>query len=80
MANTKFILPSLQIYVPMILATEFVFSSGYFPGCFLCVVIILIIVLYCTFRIISLLSFYIHIFGQGSNSYFIFDFGLGVST
>jgi len=62
----------------MILAKEFVFRSGYFPGCFLCVVIILAIVFYCTFRIISLLSFSIYNFGEQINSY-IFG-GLGILT
>jgi hypothetical protein len=52
-----------------------VLRSGYFPACFLCVVIILNIVLYCTFRIIRFLSFYTYIFGEQINSYFVFGFG-----
>lgn len=41
------------------MARESVFRSGYFSGFFVFVVIILTIILYCTFRRISLLSFYI---------------------
>jgi NADH-ubiquinone oxidoreductase chain 4 len=43
----------------MILARESVFRHGYFSGFFAFVVIALTIMLYCTFRRISLLSFYI---------------------
>jgi len=44
----------------MILARESVFRSGYFPGFSIFIIIItLTIILYCTFRRISLLSFYI---------------------
>jgi NADH-ubiquinone oxidoreductase chain 4 len=43
----------------MILARESIFRLGYFSGFFLFVVIALTILLYCTFRRISLLSFYI---------------------
>lgn len=53
------ILLSLWICVLMILARESVFRSGYFSGFFLFVVVVLTILLYCTFRRISLLSFYI---------------------
>nr|YP_009250657.1 NADH dehydrogenase subunit 4 [Heterotermes cf. occiduus 3.15.2AUS]AMX22986.1 NADH dehydrogenase subunit 4 [Heterotermes cf. occiduus 3.15.2AUS] len=53
------ILLSLWICVLMILASESVFRSNYFPGFFLFVVIFLVIMLYCTFSSISLLSFYI---------------------
>ena len=40
-------------------ARESIFRLGYFSGFFLFVVIILTIMLYCTFRRIGLLSFYI---------------------
>jgi len=41
------------------LARESVYHLGYFSGFFLFVVVVLTILLYCTFRRISLLSFYI---------------------
>jgi hypothetical protein len=50
--------------------------SSYFPG-FL-VVIILTVVLYCALRIFGLLSFCI--FLDWIYPYFIFNFGLGIST
>nr|AIY61953.1 NADH dehydrogenase subunit 4 [Caetetermes taquarussu] len=50
---------SLWICVLMILASESIFRSGYFPGGFLFVVISLTVFLYCTFGSINLLSFYI---------------------
>nr|APU93543.1 NADH dehydrogenase subunit 4 [Sphaerotermes sp. A TB-2017] len=53
------VLLSLWICVLMILASESVFRSLYFPGFFLFVVIILLVMLYCTFSSISLLSFYV---------------------
>nr|AQP29942.1 NADH dehydrogenase subunit 4 [Diversitermes sp. A TB-2017] len=53
------ILLSLWICVLMVLASESVFRSGYFPGFFLFVTLSLTILLYCTFSSISLLSFYI---------------------
>lgn len=53
------ILLSLWICVLIVLARESVFRLGYFSGFFLFVVIALTILLYCTFRRISLLSFYI---------------------
>nr|YP_009351204.1 NADH dehydrogenase subunit 4 [Sphaerotermes sphaerothorax]AQP28834.1 NADH dehydrogenase subunit 4 [Sphaerotermes sphaerothorax]URH16562.1 NADH dehydrogenase subunit 4 [Sphaerotermes sphaerothorax] len=53
------ILLSLWICVLMILASESVFRSFYFPGFFLFIVIILLVMLYCTFSSISLLSFYV---------------------
>nr|YP_009351373.1 NADH dehydrogenase subunit 4 [Foraminitermes rhinoceros]AQP29422.1 NADH dehydrogenase subunit 4 [Foraminitermes rhinoceros] len=53
------ILLSLWICVLMILASESVFRVNYFPGFFVSVVIILVVLLYCTFSSISLLSFYI---------------------
>jgi NADH-ubiquinone oxidoreductase chain 4 len=43
----------------MVLARESVFRLSYFSGFFLFVVIILTIMLYCTFRRVGLLSFYI---------------------
>lgn len=43
----------------MVLARESVFRFFYFPGFFLFVVIILAVMLYCTFGRLSLLSFYI---------------------
>ena len=51
------ILLSLWICVLMILARESVFRFVYFPV--FVVVIVLAVMLYCTFRRISLLSFYI---------------------
>ena len=53
------ILLSLWICVLMVLARESVFRLRYFSGFSLFVVIVLTILLYCTFRRISLLSFYI---------------------
>jgi NADH-ubiquinone oxidoreductase chain 4 len=53
------VLLRLWICVLIILARESVFRSGYFPGFFVFVIIALTIMLYCTFRRISLLSFYI---------------------
>ena len=41
------------------MARESIFHFGYFSGCFIFIVIALTIMLYCTFRRISLLSFYI---------------------
>jgi NADH-ubiquinone oxidoreductase chain 4 len=43
----------------MVLARESIFRLSYFSGFFLFVVIVLTIMLYCTFRRIGLLSFYI---------------------
>ena len=43
----------------MVLARESIFRLGYFSGFFLFVVIVLAIMLYCTFRRVGLLSFYI---------------------
>ena len=56
------ILLSLWIYVLIILARESIFRFGYFSDFFIFVVIALTIMLYCTFRRISLLSFYIYFF------------------
>nr|YP_009250683.1 NADH dehydrogenase subunit 4 [Heterotermes tenuior]AMX23012.1 NADH dehydrogenase subunit 4 [Heterotermes tenuior] len=53
------VLLSLWICVLMILASESVLRSNYFPGFFLLVVIFLTIMLYCTFSSVGLLSFYI---------------------
>nr|AQP30313.1 NADH dehydrogenase subunit 4 [Astalotermes cf. obstructus RDCT140] len=53
------ILLSLWICVLMILASESVFRSGYFSGFFTFVVLFLLIMLYCTFGSVSLLSFYV---------------------
>nr|YP_009351061.1 NADH dehydrogenase subunit 4 [Anhangatermes macarthuri]AQP28473.1 NADH dehydrogenase subunit 4 [Anhangatermes macarthuri] len=53
------ILLSLWICVLMVLASESVFRLNYFSGFFLFVVIVLTLLLYCTFSSISLLSFYI---------------------
>nr|AIY61693.1 NADH dehydrogenase subunit 4 [Isognathotermes fungifaber] len=53
------ILLSLWICVLMVLASESIFRLGYFSGLFIFVVIILTIMLYCTFSSISLLSFYV---------------------
>jgi hypothetical protein len=43
----------------MFLARESVFRSGYFSGLFVFVVVILAIMLYCTFRRVGLLPFYV---------------------
>ena len=43
----------------MVLARDSVFRSGYIPGVFSFVVIILTIMLYCSFRSAGLLSFYV---------------------
>jgi hypothetical protein len=56
----------------MVLARESIFRLGYFSGFFLFVVLVLTIILYCTFRRIRLLSFYI--FWEQIDSYFIFNF------
>jgi NADH-ubiquinone oxidoreductase chain 4 len=53
------ILLSLWICVLMILAREAVFRSGYFSGFFVFVVVVLAIMLYCTFRRAGLLSCYV---------------------
>ena len=53
------ILLSLWICVLMVLARESIFRLSYFSGFFLFVVIFLTIILYCTFRRVGLLSFYI---------------------
>nr|QXT44292.1 NADH dehydrogenase subunit 4 [Astalotermes sp. C JRA-2021a] len=53
------ILLSLWICVLMILASESVYRSSYFPGFFLFVVMFLMIMLYCTFSSVGLLSFYV---------------------
>nr|AMX22687.1 NADH dehydrogenase subunit 4 [Coptotermes heimi]AMX22700.1 NADH dehydrogenase subunit 4 [Coptotermes heimi] len=53
------VLLSLWICVLMILASESVLRSNYFPGFFLFVVVFLVTMLYCTFSSIGLLSFYI---------------------
>jgi|SRR5215510_6553497 len=43
----------------MVLARESILRSGYFPGFFVFVVVFLTIILYCTFRRVGLLSFYV---------------------
>jgi NADH-ubiquinone oxidoreductase chain 4 len=43
----------------MVLARESVFRFFYFPGFFLFIVIFLVVMLYCTFGRVSLLSFYV---------------------
>lgn len=53
------ILLSLWICVLMVLARESILRSGYFPGFFVFVVVFLTIILYCTFRRVGLLSFYV---------------------
>ena len=53
------VLLSFWICVLMVLASEAVFRSGFFSGLFLFIVLFLCTMLYCTFRSISLLSFYI---------------------
>jgi NADH-ubiquinone oxidoreductase chain 4 len=53
------ILLSLWICVLIILARESVFRYGYFSGFFVFVVVVLTIMLYCTFSRVGLLSFYV---------------------
>nr|QXT44318.1 NADH dehydrogenase subunit 4 [Astalotermes sp. A JRA-2021a] len=53
------ILLSLWICVLMVLASESIFRSSYFSGFFVFVVIFLMIMLYCTFSSVGLLSFYV---------------------
>jgi NADH-ubiquinone oxidoreductase chain 4 len=53
------VLLSFWVCVLMVLASEAVFRSGFFSGLFLFIVLFLCTMLYCTFRSISLLSFYI---------------------
>jgi len=53
------VLLSLWICVLIILARESVFRTNYFSGFFVFVVVFLMVMLYCTFRRISLLSFYV---------------------
>nr|QXT44201.1 NADH dehydrogenase subunit 4 [Anenteotermes sp. A JRA-2021a] len=53
------ILLSLWICVLMILASESILRSNYFSGLFLVVVVFLMIMLYCTFSSVGLLSFYV---------------------
>nr|YP_009250618.1 NADH dehydrogenase subunit 4 [Heterotermes malabaricus]AMX22947.1 NADH dehydrogenase subunit 4 [Heterotermes malabaricus] len=53
------VLLSLWICVLMVLASESILRSNYFPGFFLFVVVFLVTMLYCTFSSASLLSFYI---------------------
>jgi len=48
----------------MVLARESIFRLGYFSGFFLFVVIFLTIMLYCTFRRVDSLSFYIFFFWE----------------
>jgi NADH-ubiquinone oxidoreductase chain 4 len=43
----------------MIMASESVFRSFYYPGFFLGVVVVLMIMLFCTFGSINLFSFYL---------------------
>nr|WHM51571.1 NADH dehydrogenase subunit 4 [Acorhinotermes subfusciceps] len=50
---------SFWICILMILASESVYRSGYFPGFFLFVVIFLLVMLYLAFSSVGLLSFYI---------------------
>nr|YP_009350268.1 NADH dehydrogenase subunit 4 [Apilitermes longiceps]AQP26718.1 NADH dehydrogenase subunit 4 [Apilitermes longiceps] len=53
------VLLSLWICVLMVLASESIFRLSYFSGLFLLVVVILTIMLYCTFSSVGLLSFYV---------------------
>ena len=73
------ILLSLWICVLIILARVSVFQLGYLSGFFVFVVIALTIILFCTFRRISLLSFYIFLESRLIPTYF-FNFGLRVTT
>lgn len=47
------------ICVLMILAREPILRSSYYPGLFLCFIVLLVVALFCTFRRISLFSFYL---------------------
>nr|URX52963.1 NADH dehydrogenase subunit 4 [Glyptotermes sp. 7 AB-2022a] len=53
------VLLSFWICVLMIMASESVFRSAYYPGLFLGFIILLMIMLFCTFSSINLLSFYL---------------------
>nr|YP_009350489.1 NADH dehydrogenase subunit 4 [Orientotermes emersoni]AQP27187.1 NADH dehydrogenase subunit 4 [Orientotermes emersoni] len=53
------VLLSLWICVLMILASESTFRLSYFSGFFLFIVIMLLVMLYCTFSSIGLISFYV---------------------
>jgi NADH-ubiquinone oxidoreductase chain 4 len=55
----------------MVLARESIFRSGYFSGFFLLVVIALALMLYCTFRRIGLLSFYVFFEGSLIPTFFL---------
>nr|URX52872.1 NADH dehydrogenase subunit 4 [Glyptotermes sp. 2 AB-2022a] len=50
---------SFWVCVLMIMASESVFRSSYYPGMFLCFVVLLMIMLFCTFSSINLFSFYL---------------------
>nr|URX54001.1 NADH dehydrogenase subunit 4 [Epicalotermes sp. 2 AB-2022a] len=58
------ILLSLWICILMILASEAILRSSYFSGLFLFFVVMLVVMLFCTFGSINLLSFYL--FFEGS--------------
>nr|URX53832.1 NADH dehydrogenase subunit 4 [Glyptotermes sp. 13 AB-2022a] len=53
------ILLSLWICVLMIMASELILRSSYYPGFFLFFVVLLVIMLFCTFSSINLFSFYL---------------------
>nr|URX52637.1 NADH dehydrogenase subunit 4 [Glyptotermes brevicaudatus] len=53
------ILLSFWVCVLMITASESVFRSFYYPNLFLCFVVLLMIMLFCTFSSINLFSFYL---------------------
>nr|URX52898.1 NADH dehydrogenase subunit 4 [Glyptotermes sp. 3 AB-2022a] len=53
------ILLSFWVCVLMIMASESIFRSSYYPDLFLCFVVLLMIMLFCTFSSINLFSFYL---------------------
>nr|URX53507.1 NADH dehydrogenase subunit 4 [Longicaputermes sinaicus]URX53533.1 NADH dehydrogenase subunit 4 [Longicaputermes sinaicus]URX53559.1 NADH dehydrogenase subunit 4 [Longicaputermes sinaicus] len=53
------ILLSFWVCVLMVMASESIFRSGYYPGFFLFVVVVLMVMLFCTFGSVNLFSFYL---------------------
>jgi NADH-ubiquinone oxidoreductase chain 4 len=58
------ILLRFWICVLMILSRESVYRFDYFPGLFLLVIVLLIVMLYCAFRSVGLFSFYLFFEGR----------------
>jgi hypothetical protein len=62
------ILLRFWVCVLMIMAREPVFRSVYYPGLFLGFVVLLIIILFCTFSRIYLFSFYLFLYASQENN------------